>query len=42
MRHPVLPFLALAAMVGLAACGDNGEAEVDRALEDLNVIDEIL
>lgn len=40
MRHPVLPILALAAMVGLSACGDKGEAEVDRALEDLNVIDE--
>lgn len=40
MRHPVLPFLALAAVLGLAACGDNGDAEVDRALEELNVIDE--
>jgi Tfp pilus assembly protein PilF len=40
MRHPVLPAVALLAMFGLAACGDNGEAEVDRALEDLNVIDE--
>ncbi len=41
MRHPVLPAVALVALFGLAACGgDNGEAEVDRALEDLNVIDE--
>jgi Tfp pilus assembly protein PilF len=40
MRHPVIPFLALAAILGLAACADNGEAEVDRALEELNVIDE--
>jgi len=40
MRHPVFPAVALLAMLGLAACGDNGEAEVDRALEDLNVIDE--
>jgi Flp pilus assembly protein TadD len=39
MRHPVLPAVALLAMFGLSACGDNGEAEVDRALEDLNVID---
>jgi Flp pilus assembly protein TadD len=31
--------LALAAMAGLSACGDKGEAEVDRALEELNVID---
>lgn len=39
MRHPVLPAVALLAILGLSACGDNGEAEVDRALEDLNVID---
>jgi Tfp pilus assembly protein PilF len=40
MRHPVLTFLALSASLGLTACGDNGKAEVDRALKDLNVIDE--
>jgi Flp pilus assembly protein TadD len=40
MRHIVLTTLAITASLGLSACGDKGEAEVDRALEDLNVIDE--
>lgn len=40
MRHPVIPAVVFLAMMGLSACGDKGEAEVDRALEDLNVIDE--
>lgn len=40
MRHIVLTTLAITASLSLTACGDKGEAEVDRALEDLNVIDE--
>jgi Tfp pilus assembly protein PilF len=40
MRHTILTTLAITASLGLAACGDKGEAEVDRAIEDLNVIDE--
>ena len=40
MRHPMILAFATTAVLGLAACGDRGEAEVDRALEDLNVIDE--
>lgn len=40
MRHTVLISLAVTASLSLTACGDKGEAEVDRALEDLNVIDE--
>lgn len=39
MRHPILMTLCAAAF-GLSACEDPGEAEVARALEDLNVIDE--
>ncbi|WP_411889246.1 tetratricopeptide repeat protein [Yoonia sp. SDW83-1] len=38
MRHTIL--LTLCAVVGLAACEDSGEAEVERALKDLNVVDE--
>ena len=40
MRHPMILAFAATAVLGLAACGDSGEADVDRALEDLNVIDE--
>lgn len=40
MRHPILMTLC-AATVGLSACTPpNGEAEVERALQDLNVVDE--
>ncbi len=38
MRHTIL--LTLCAVFGLAACEDSGEAEVERALKDLNVVDE--
>lgn len=39
MRHPI--FLTLcAAVVGLSACEKSDEAEVERALQDLNVVDE--
>jgi len=39
MRHPI--FLTLfAATLGLSACEQSGEAEVERALKDLNVVDE--
>lgn len=39
MRHPIILTL-FAAAIGLSACEDPGEAEVERALQDLNVIDE--
>jgi Flp pilus assembly protein TadD len=39
MRHPI--FLTLcAAAIGLSACEKSDEAEVERALQDLNVVDE--
>ncbi len=38
MRQSII--LALCAAAGLAACDRSGEAEVERALEDLNVVDE--
>lgn len=40
MRHPIFLTLAAAAMFGLAACDKPGEAQVERALQDLNVVDE--
>lgn len=40
MRHPIFLTLAAAAMFGLAACDKSGEAQVERALQDLNVVDE--
>jgi Flp pilus assembly protein TadD len=40
MRHPIIVILSLAGAVGLSACNRSGSAEVDRALRDLNVIDE--
>ncbi|MBQ2260754.1 MAG: tetratricopeptide repeat protein [Loktanella sp.] len=39
MRHFVFMSLS-AAVLGLSACAPSGEAEVERALKDLNVIDE--
>ena len=39
MRHPILISL-VAAAIGLSACEESGEAEVERALQDLNVVDE--
>ncbi|PUB16324.1 tetratricopeptide repeat protein [Yoonia sediminilitoris] len=38
MRHSI--FLTLAATVALAGCEPAGDAEVERALKDLNVVDE--
>ncbi|SEP78790.1 Tetratricopeptide repeat-containing protein [Loktanella sp. DSM 29012] len=38
MRHPIL--IALAGTLVLSACAKNGDAEVQRALQDLNVVDE--
>ncbi len=40
MRHPIFLTLAAAATLGLAACDKSGEAQVERALQDLNVVDE--
>jgi len=39
MRHPILFPLCMAAIVGLSACARDGEAEVQRALQDINGID---
>lgn len=39
MRHSILLTLCAAA-IGLSACEQSGEAEVDRALKDINVVDE--
>jgi Flp pilus assembly protein TadD len=39
MRHTVILTLCAAA-IGLSACDNSGQAEVDRALKDLNVVDE--
>jgi len=40
MRHSILVTLCLTGALGLSACGNSDDAEVDRALADLNVIDE--
>ena len=39
MRHPILLTLC-AAVIVLSACEQSEDAEVERALADLNVIDE--
>lgn len=39
MRHPHLLILMAALALGLSACGRSGEDEVQRALDDINVID---
>ena len=39
MRHPIFITLCAAA-IGLSACEKSGDAEVERALQDLNVVDE--
>ncbi|SIT91603.1 Tetratricopeptide repeat-containing protein [Yoonia rosea] len=39
MRHPIILTL-FAATVGLAACEQSGEAQVERAMQDINVVDE--
>jgi Tfp pilus assembly protein PilF len=40
MRHPVLVMLCLGSTVALSACQNNSDAQVERALKDVNVIDE--
>lgn len=40
MRHPILFPVCIAAVVALSACERSGEEEVQRALQDLNVVDE--
>ncbi|MCC0064444.1 MAG: tetratricopeptide repeat protein [Defluviimonas sp.] len=40
MRHPILVSLCIAGIAGLSACQKNSDAEVQRALKDVNVIDE--
>lgn len=39
MRHPILMTLCAAA-IGLSACEKSGDEEVERALKDLNVVDD--
>ena len=40
MRHKVILSLSLIGIVGLTACQKSGDAEVARALRDVNVVDE--
>jgi Flp pilus assembly protein TadD len=40
MRHPILFPVCIAAIVALSACERSGDEEVQRALQDLNVVDE--
>ena len=40
MRHPIQFVLAAIAATALVACDQSGEAQVERALQDLNVVDE--
>jgi len=40
MRHTIKISLGLAALVALSACEKSGEVQVERALKDLNVVDE--
>jgi len=40
MRHPVLVALCLAGTVGLSGCEGGSDAQVQRAMKDVNVIDE--
>tara|TARA_R110002051_G_scaffold70726_4_gene127241 strand:+ start:9222 stop:10079 length:858 start_codon:yes stop_codon:yes gene_type:complete len=40
MRHPIILTLAASAILGLSACEKSGEAQVERALQDMNVVDE--
>lgn len=40
MRHPGLVILCLGGTVFLSACGKTSDAQVERALKDVNVIDE--
>lgn len=40
MRHPAFVVLCLSGAVALSACQKNSDAQVERALKDVNVIDE--
>lgn len=40
MRHPILLSFCVAGTFALSACDKTNEAEVDRALQDINVVDE--
>ena len=40
MRHPILFPVCIAAIVALSACERSGDEEVQRALQDINVVDE--
>ncbi|THH37232.1 tetratricopeptide repeat protein [Aliishimia ponticola] len=40
MRRPILVSLCISSAVMLSACADNGDQAVDRAFQDVNVIDE--
>jgi Flp pilus assembly protein TadD len=40
MRHPILMPVCAAVLVALSACDKSGDAQVERALQDLNVVDE--
>lgn len=40
MRHPILTSLCIAGAVSLSACDSSSDADVKRAIEDVNVIDE--
>ena len=40
MRHSIMMPVGLIALVALSACEQSGEAQVERALQDLNVVDE--
>ncbi|AKS45287.1 Tetratricopeptide repeat-containing protein [Octadecabacter temperatus] len=40
MRHPIVISAALMGTLALAACDQSGEAQVERALQDVNVVDE--
>ena len=40
MRHPIFLTLVATAAIGLSACDNSGEAQVERALRDINVVDE--
>ena len=40
MRHPIIPTLFAAGAVALSACAPSGDAQVNRALQNVNVVDE--
>ncbi|MDA9207480.1 hypothetical protein N9O61_01205 [Octadecabacter sp.] len=40
MRHPILLSATLLGSLALSACSQSGDAQVERALQDINVIDE--